>query len=84
MTLRAPVEELRNDSPVAQALETWGSGAEEGFPGRWVPLEHWQCCCPSSSSLANPDGQHWPRLNLRPHQVDNRIVEMAVGSEYQP
>lgn len=36
------------------------------------------------SSLANPDGQHWPPRNPRPCWVDNSIREMAAGSEYQP
>lgn len=85
MILRVPLEELRNDSPVAQALKTWGShGGEEGLPGRWMPLEPWQCCCPSSFFPTNSDGQHWPRQSLRPRQIDNSTEEIAVGSEYQP
>lgn len=48
------------------------------------PLSTGSAAAPAVSSLANPDGQHWPLRNLRPHQADNSIGEMAVRSEYQP
>lgn len=79
--------EPREDSNVMMQCppQGWGSrGDEEGRPEDGCPSSTGSAAALAMSSLANPDGQHWPPRNPRPRWVDNSIRERAAGSEYQP
>jgi len=78
VVLTEPLEELspgRAGGPMGVRKDA----IEDGCPSSTG-----SAAAPAISSLAIPDGQHWPPGNPRPRWVDNSIEEMAAGSEYQP